>query len=94
MKNNARAHRAAALLQAVNPHGLALFVRMLGDALARHPKGLPDIELQRVFEAHRVAIGSPVSYPNRSLVGHLEGGSQRSAELHQLHPRLVGAIRP
>ena len=38
------------------PEQIALFFRMLGEAIEKHPRGLPDTALQSVFEQHRAAL--------------------------------------
>ena len=78
--------KAARLARAVDPLGFALFVRMLGDAFDRHPKGLPDTELQRVFAAHRAALDNPGLGLDQKKAGHPVGDSQKSAGLRQLRP--------
>ena len=50
-----------------------VFLAMLGVALSEHPQGLPDKELQRVFELHQAWIKG-------SKFQRLKGLSDREAE--------------
>lgn len=51
-----RGLRAARAAQERDRDAFQLLVEMLAEAIRRHPQGLPDTELQRVFAAHRAAI--------------------------------------
>lgn len=66
-----------------------LFFKMLADVMDRHPSGLPDTELQLVFERHQVALNGPEFLPQECLADHQASDIRKSGGSRQPLLRLV-----
>lgn len=66
---------------------------MLSDAVAQHPSGLPDTELQLVLERHLAWLSVHAPDLQRRVAGHLAVYNQRTAGSRPLHLQLVSGDR-
>lgn len=70
-----------------------MLFKMLSAARRNFPQGLPDKELQRVFELHQSWQAGLVSCPMSILADREEVDNQASGGLHRPRLRLVSASR-
>ena len=74
-----QARRLRAAEAALDPYVLRVFTMMLAAALHLHPSGLPDTELQRVFDAHQAWTIDYVSRQCRCSPDHRAGDTRKTA---------------
>lgn len=87
------ASRAIRRSYASDKQSVEKFFRMLADAQARNPSGLPDKELQRVFDLHQAWLADHEHGLTHFSAGRPASGSQNIDGSHQLRLRLISAHR-
>lgn len=60
--------------------GAEMFIKMLALALDDHPGGLPDTELQSIFDRHQSWLSNRQSALERLGLGHLEDDTRKRGE--------------
>lgn len=77
----------------VNNESIQVFFAMLAAAQARYPSGLPDIELQNVFDCHQAWLAAHVSCPKAYQSDRQAVDTQSGDGSHPPHLRIVSSGR-